>query len=140
MQNVLIDNGWKTRNAVGMMQAIGPLWARKEKDAWAYGLLTDDSHTNNAGMIHGGVITTLADHALSILAWEAMDRQACVTLQLDTHFIGACTPGDFIEVRGEVTSKTRSTLFLCASLHVGEKKIAQATGIWKAVQSKKQDN
>lgn len=138
MHNALTDNGWKTRNAVGLMHAIGPLWARKEQDSWAYGLLTNETHINNAGIVHGGVITTLADHALSILAWEEMDRQACVTLQLDTHFIGACKPGDFIEVRGNITSRTRSTLFLTATLQTADRKIAQATGIWKAVTPKTQ--
>lgn len=137
MQNDLLNNGWKTRNAVGLMDAIGPLWARKQEGGWAYGLLTTKAHVNNAGMIHGGVLTTLADHVLSILAWEAMDRQACVTLQLDTHFIAGVKPGDFIEVRGEIASKTRSTLFLNAHLTVGDKKVAQATGIWKAVPTKK---
>ncbi len=137
MKDTLLEQGWKTPRAVGLMQSIGPLWARKEENNWAYGLLTNDSHTNNAGMIHGGVMTTLTDHALSILAWEAMERQACVTLQLDTQFIAGAKPGDFLEVRGEITSQTRSMLFLSAKISCGERLIAQANGIWKLVKAKK---
>lgn len=125
------EHGWTPRRAVGLMALIGPLWARREGARWAYGLLATPSHANNAGSVHGGVVTTLADHALSVLAWEAMQRRPCVTMQLDTHFLAPAKPGDFIEVRGRVAHRTRSTLFLNGSLKVGETDIALATGIWK---------
>jgi acyl-coenzyme A thioesterase PaaI-like protein len=136
MYKKLIEHGWKQANAVGLMKTIGPLWAKREENNWVYGLLCDTNHINNAGMVHGGTVTTLSDHVLSILAWETMDRSPCVTLQLDTHFISGCKPGDFIEVRATVNSRTKSTLFLTATLSVSERIVAQSTGIWKMVPQK----
>ena len=137
MHEQLEQAGWKQRNAVGLMERIGPLWARREGDGWAYGLIADDGHINNAGIVHGGVMTTLADHALSILAWEAVGRQPCVTLQLDTYFMAASKPGDFIEVRGQISHQTRSTLFLDGILSVGEEPVARASGIWRLAPSQR---
>ena len=136
MHKELEELGWKRRSAVGFMERIGPLWARREGDGWIYGLLTDDGHVNNAGIVHGGVMTTLADHVMSIVAWEAMERRPCVTLQLDTYFLATAKPGDFIEVRGRISHKTRSTLFLDAVLSVNGSDVAKASGIWRAVSGK----
>lgn len=126
--------GWKQRQLPGFIQAAGPLWTRRDGDGWTYGILAGPSHANPAGRVHGGVLATLADHAVSIGAWEAVGRRPCVTVQLDTHFLAAATPGQFIEARTRVVRATRSLVFMQAALAVGDAEIATASAVLKVVE------
>ena len=85
---------------------------RRVDGSWRYGLPTAPDHGNNNGVVHGGVLMAFADHGLSFLAWEAADRAPCTTIQLNTHFLDAIMPGEFIELRGEVTRRTRGLVFV----------------------------
>ena len=77
-------DGWNPRSLDGFFGLVGPLWTRKEEGTWAYGFMAEPRHTNPAGVVHGGMLVTLIDHALSAIAWEANERRPCVTVQLDT--------------------------------------------------------
>lgn len=126
-------DGWKERRVPGLLGLVGPLWTRREDTGWAYGLLARDELTNPAGLVHGGLVTTLADHALSAIAWEATGRQPCVTVQMDTHFLGAARPGDFLEARARVARQGGSLLFLEGAVAAGGEEIALVAGVWKRV-------
>lgn len=125
--------GWKARSVPGLMDRVGPLWTRREDEGWGYGLLLDESHCNGAGMVHGGMVTMLADHALSALAWEAAGRQPCITVHLGTHFLAPIRPGDFLEARGSVAQQGRSLLFMEGKLFVSERVVSLVSGVWKQV-------
>lgn len=131
MEENLNSLGWKVRNVPGLINRIGPLWARRRGDNWEYGLMLDESHCNSAGLIHGGIVTTLADHALSAIAWEAAERRPCVTIQLGTHFLSPIRAGSFLVAQGSVVQLGRSTLFMEGVLSVDGKKVAVASGVWK---------
>jgi uncharacterized protein (TIGR00369 family) len=126
-------NGWKARTLGGFIEAAGPLWTRREAEGWAYAILAEEKHTNPAGIVHGGVLTTLLDHALSAIAWEANERRACVTVTLDVHFLSPSRPGDFIEARGQVVRQTGSLLFMRGALSVSGRDIASATALLKVL-------
>lgn len=91
--DMLREAGWGERRGMGFSALVGPLWSRREGDGWAYGLLTGEQHANQAGLVHGGLLATLMDQALSAVAWEALQRQPCVTVQLDTHYLALPVPG-----------------------------------------------
>ena len=122
-------DGWKPRALSGFVELVGPLWTRKEDEAWSYGLLAVAKHTNAVGIVHGGVLTTLLDHALSAIAWEANERKPCVTVALDVHFLEAVRPGDLIVARGRVVRKTASLAFMHGSLAVDEREIATGSAV-----------
>lgn len=125
--------GWKVRTLSGFIQTAGPLWTRREGDAWAYGLLAGTQHLNPVGVVHGGTLLTLLDHTISAVAWEASGRASCVTVQLDTHFIGAVRQGQFAEARAEVSRRTRSLIFMRGSLVVAQDLVLSAQAILKVV-------
>ncbi|HEY4174598.1 MAG TPA: PaaI family thioesterase [Rhodopila sp.] len=103
---------WRPLRNAAMPGGLGIPWAKKHGDQWLYGLLTGPEHANPAGVIHGGVLMAFADHGLSFLAWEAAERGPCTTIQLNTHFLDAIQPGEFLELRGEVTRRTRGLVFV----------------------------
>jgi acyl-coenzyme A thioesterase PaaI-like protein len=125
--------GWKPLKDPGFTQHIGPIWARREGEVWIYGLLPEAKHLNSRGVVHGGMLMSFADEALSLWVWEAAERKRCATIQLDTHFLAAIRPGQFVIARGEVTRRTRSVLFVRGSFSVGEREVATAKGIWKVL-------
>jgi len=124
--------GWKPARSAGAFMALaGPLWVRQEGQAWAYGVLAAAQHLNPAGMVHGGLLASLMDHALSAIAWEAADRAPCVTLQLDTHFLSPAQAGELMEVRGQVLRRSAGLVFLRGSLCVGERQVLAAQALMK---------
>jgi uncharacterized protein (TIGR00369 family) len=124
-------DGWKQRTLPGFFALVGPLWTRKEGDAWVYGIMAEDKHTNPAGIVHGGMLTTLVDHALSAIAWEANERQPCITVALDIHFLAPVRPGQFIAARGRIVRQTSSLVFMQGNLTVDRDEIATAGAILK---------
>ncbi len=127
----LVAGGWKERALPGFMGHAGPLWTRREGDAWAYGMRLEDKHLNPAGRVHGGALMTLLDHAVSAVAWEAAGRVPCVTLQLDSQFLGAALAGQFAEVRVGIVRQTGSLVFARAELAANGEPLMIAQAILK---------
>lgn len=124
-------DGWKSRELPGFFGLVGPLWARKEGDTWAYAIVAEARHTNPAGIVHGGMLTTLLDHTLSVIAWEANQRRPCVTVALDVQFLAPARPDDLVVARGRVARQTSSLVFMQGNLSVGGEAIATASAIMK---------
>ena len=112
---------------------MGIPWAKRIDGLWRYGLPTAEAHANNNGVIHGGVLMAFADHGLSFLAWEAAERAPCTTIQLNTHFLDAVKPGEFIELHGEVTRRTRGLVFVRGSVVAHERNVGAVDGIWRVL-------
>ena len=127
-----LSQGWKPHELPGFMGLAGPLWTRREDDGWAYGLQVQRQHLNPAGVLHGGALLTLVDHALSTVAWQSLQRQPCLTLQLDSQFLASVAEGGFVVVRARVTQRTRSLLFLQGLATVEDTPVLQAQAIMKA--------
>jgi uncharacterized protein (TIGR00369 family) len=96
-------------------------------------LLTGARHVNPAGLVHGGLLATLMDHALSATAWEASGRLPCVTVQLDTQFIAAVQPGSFLVASSTITRQTASLIFMRGVLTVEARVVATGSAILKVV-------
>jgi uncharacterized protein (TIGR00369 family) len=135
-------DGWRPLPGAALPAAMGIPWAKRQDGAWRYGLPTTPDHGNNNGVVHGGVLMAFADHGLSFLAWEAAERASCTTIQLNTHFLDAAHPGEFLELRGEVTRRTRGLVFVrgvvaarCFSegRHSGTRDVVAIDGIWRVL-------
>jgi acyl-coenzyme A thioesterase PaaI-like protein len=130
-------DGWRAMHGAALPSGIGVPWARRAEGSWHYGLLTNDEHGNPNGVVHGGVMMAFADHGLSLIAWAAAERSPCTTIQLNTHFLDAIKPGEFIELRGEVTRRTRGLVFVRGVISVraagGERDVGAVDGIWRVL-------
>jgi len=126
--------GWRPRSLPGFAGLVGPLWTRKEESAWAYGVLAGPEHLNPAGLVHGGLLMSLMDHALSAIAWEAVGRRACVTVQMDTQFLRGARAGDFLLARGHVTRATSRLVFMSGTASVGDQQILAASALLKVLE------
>jgi uncharacterized protein (TIGR00369 family) len=133
-------DGWRPLKAVPLPGGLGIPWAKNTGGRWSYGMPTGGEHTNVNGVVHGGVLMTLADHGLSLLAWEAAERAPCTTIQLNTHFLDAIAPGEFVELRGEVTRRTRGLVFLRGALLArgadNIRDVGAVEGIWRVLRQR----
>ncbi len=127
-------DGWRPMRGGALPAAIGIPWAKRSDDHhWHYGLQTTAEHANPQGALHGGILMTFADHGLSLLAWEAAHRAPCTTIQLNTHFLAAVEPGEFVELRGDVTRATKGLVFVRGILTVGDRDVGAVDGIWRVL-------
>ena len=123
--------GWRLMKAGPMPAGLGIPWSRRVEGVWEYGMLTQPDHVNPAGAVHGGVLMTFADHVLGLYVWAVSKGAPNVTIQLNTHFLAAVAPGDFVVLRGQVTRGAKSLVFVRALLSVGERDVVAADGIWR---------
>lgn len=124
--------GWSPVEIAGFMGLIGPLLRPTQNDQKdRYALLATKAHTNPIGLVHGGVLTSLLDQVMAVVAWNAADRQPTVTIQMDTRFLGAARAGDLLETRATIQRATRSLIFVDAEITSAAQPVASATAIMK---------
>ncbi|MEJ0026738.1 MAG: PaaI family thioesterase [Rhizomicrobium sp.] len=110
----------------------GPIWRLPaEGEARRFALPVADKHMNSAGSVHGGLLMTFADIAMSQTARAVSGAPACSTVSLTCDFVGPGKPGDILEARVRVTRQTRTMVFLSADIVAGDRTVAVATGLWK---------
>jgi len=87
-----------------------PIYSRRTADAVIIGLRLAKPHTNSRGLIHGGLIATLADNAMGLSCGVKHGVGArLVTVGLTVDFVGAAETGQWLAVESEVI-KTGGTL------------------------------
>nr|WP_255574827.1 PaaI family thioesterase [Caldovatus aquaticus] len=113
---------------------------RRERDGGPlFGVLTDPRHNNGRGVVHGGILASIMDHALGKTVGDAVRPQRCATIQLDLHYLAPVAPGEFVTARCEVTRRTRSVVFVRGELFAGGRAVLAASGIWKVLESSRRE-
>jgi uncharacterized protein (TIGR00369 family) len=120
--------GWKVVRQNGFGELVGPIW--RNGDA-RFGVLVEAKHLNFANIVHGGMLTTLADQAMGMTALRATGNKPHATIELNMQFVGAVRLGEFVEAHCEIVRLTRAIIFMQCKLAVGARVVANATGIWK---------
>lgn len=124
--------GWKPIALGGFADHMGPLLAGRGEDGdWRYALRATETHANRAGRVHGGVLTALADQAMSLVAWEAAGRVPVLTVQFNASFVDAALPGDLLTAEARIDRRTRTLLFLSGRILTPRGPTLLVTGIWK---------
>ena len=110
----------------------GPIWRLPvDGEVRRFALVVGDKHMNSAGSVHGGLLMTFADIAMSQTARAVSGAPVCSTVSLTCDFVGPGRLGDILEARVRVTRQTRTLVFLLADIAAGERPVAVATGLWK---------
>ncbi len=124
-------HGWRQKDDTGFSAIVGPIWEREESGGVRYGMLTHAMHVNSNGVVHGGVIATLADSALAYASRRASGGRRQATIQLDVHYVDSGHIGEFLEVEAIVTRTTRSVAFVTGRISAGDRLVATAQGVWR---------
>jgi uncharacterized protein (TIGR00369 family) len=111
-----------------------PLYSKQTDKAVFMGLRLAKPHTNARGLIHGGLIASLADNSMGYSCALAKDwATSFVTVSLSVDYVGSAQLGQWLAVECEVI-KTGSTLCFAQSLiKADEIVIARANGTFRVV-------
>jgi uncharacterized protein (TIGR00369 family) len=111
-----------------------PLYSRRTDKAVIMGLRLAKPHTNGRGLVHGGLIASLADNAMGYSCAQATGwASSFVTISLSIDFTGRAEIGQWLAVESDVI-RTGSTICFAQSLiRADDVVIARANGTFRVV-------
>lgn len=110
-----------------------PIFSKRTADAVVIGLRLAKPHTNSRGLIHGGLITSLADNAMGLSCGVRLDGARLLTVSLAIDFVGSAQVGQWLAIESHVI-KTGSTLCFAQCLVTADGvPIARANGTFRVV-------
>lgn len=113
---------------------VGPLYRLADTEDGAvkrFAFAVTEKHMNAAGSVHGGMLMTLADLAMSRTSRLVSGAKSCATVSLNCDFVGPGRLGDIVEARVRVTRRSRTIVFLAAELAANDRVLLTANGLWK---------
>ena len=110
-----------------------PLYSRREGSHFLLGLRIATPHCNARGILHGGVISALADDALGLSCVVESEGMSALTVHLSTEFLSVGQIGQWLEFRAELIKVGRSIAFARATVSADANVIADATEIFKMI-------
>lgn len=90
-------------------------------------------HCNTGGMIHGGLLMTMADLALCAACRDGLEGERAITVSLNAEFLSAGQEGDFVEAKAELTRRGRSMAFARCLITAGDKTLMTASAVTRRV-------
>ncbi len=116
------------------LDLLGPVYNRRTDRALLIGFFAAEKHCNARGVVHGGVISSLADVALGYSAVVSQDQpKPLVTANLSVDYAGAAKLGDWIEIETDVQKVGGKMAFANCYVRVGAKRIARASAVFSVV-------
>ncbi|PWR22310.1 PaaI family thioesterase [Zavarzinia compransoris] len=111
-----------------------PIYTRAVAGAPSLALRVRAAHANGRGLLHGGVLSTLADNAMG-LAVAAAERglTGLVTVSLSLDFIGAVRLGQWLEVVPVLVRATRGLAFTEARATADGEACARASAVFRVL-------
>jgi len=122
---------WKLREQQRYNSTLGPMWVRRREDGSVV-VRTRPGHLqgNLGNNVHGGAILTQIDISLFVCARlnGALETGPGVTLDLNTHFLGAGRVGEPLDVETEILRETGRLLFMRGLAVQNDIRIASFSG------------
>ena len=114
------------------LRHLGQLWFRRDDDGNpVIALRAEAGHLNIQGMTHGGMLTTLADGALSISVAIARERRgATVTVSLTADVLASGRLGDWLEAHVRITKLGSRLAYANCDVKVGSKHLLRSSGVF----------
>jgi uncharacterized protein (TIGR00369 family) len=132
MTAAVLPEGAEEIPFAGYNKYIGPMYRLPDEGGLhRFCFRVEDRHMNCAGTVHGGMLMSLADIAMSRAARAGTGAGNSSTVSLSCDFVGPGKLGDVIEARVRVTRRTRTIVFLSADIISAGRTLLVASGVWK---------
>ncbi len=105
------------------------------KDPVGLGFLTNETHSNINGVVHGGALATLADIGLFLIASDGKDKMNGATLSLSLNYLRPGKMGRFIHCQGRVVRAGSSIIFVEGSILDQAEELLTFNGVIKRFRS-----
>ena len=115
-------------------QRIGPIYSKLAgTNQFKLGFLVDESHLNIERVVHGGMLSTVADQAIGInVAHANSQANDVLTMHLSIDFISPAVLGDWVEATVTLSKTSGRVRFGNCELKVGERLVLKASAIFTA--------
>ncbi|MEN9317423.1 MAG: hypothetical protein RIS35_3816 [Pseudomonadota bacterium] len=111
-----------------------PIWSRRVDDVLYMGVVASQAHCNSRGIVHGALLTALADNAMGLsCALARRDSSHMLTTNLSIDFVAACQRGQWLEVRPSLVRASGRLCVASALLFADGEPCARANGTFRAL-------
>ena len=125
----------------GFMSHIGGLSLIKlDINNFEFSVDVKKIHLNSGEIAHGGFLSTIADTGMGTAAHILAGSMRCVTISLDVKFISAALLNQTLTGNVKIQKKTKSLIFITCEIFNLAGIVVAATGVWKILQSSKNQN
>jgi len=113
---------------------LGPIYQKKASSGLILGMVAEEKHCNARGLVHGGVLGSLADITLGYnAAFSTNPPTSMVTVSQTIDYAGKAEKGDWIEVHADVQKVGRRIAFANCYFYVNSQRIARASAVFSVV-------
>jgi uncharacterized protein (TIGR00369 family) len=118
-----------------------PLYSKRTEKAVVLGLRVAKPHTNQQGLVHGGLIATLADSAMAYSCRQVMGSWASwmATISLTVDFVGPAQIGQRLTVESDVIKTGKTICFAQSLIKADNSVIARANATFRVVAKHQSD-
>jgi uncharacterized protein (TIGR00369 family) len=118
-----------------------PLYSKRTEKAVVLGLRVAKPHTNQQGLVHGGLIATLADSAMAYSCRQVMGSWASwmATISLTVDFVGPAQIGQWLTVESDVIKTGKTICFAQSLIKADNSVIARANATFRVVAKHQSD-
>lgn len=116
----------------GLTDPWEPLYSRNTGEAVFIGLRAGPAHANSRGLVHGALMTALADNAMGLsCALKTGGAGGLVTINLAMDFLASARMGQWLEIRPTMLKAGSSMAFACATIHADDQLCARANATFR---------
>ena len=132
MSHVQVPPGFKPAQFDGAyLQHVGPYYVSKQADTCQVGLPVGPAHINYIDVAHGGVLTTLADVALSFQVFlSEKPNPAVSTVNLNTNFVSPARLGDWLIADGFIDRLGKTTALVHGSIRCEDRLVMTMNAVF----------
>lgn len=117
-----------------VLELVGPLYLRREADNITLALLAQDKHCNSRGVVHGGILATLADTALGYaLLLDDPGSAGVATVSLSLDYAAAAQRGDWLQAEVRIQRRGSRLAFANCYLTAAGQPIVRASGVFQMI-------
>ena len=133
-----VPEGFKTARFDGLyLKHVGPYFTKRTDDTVLVGLSVEEHHINYVDIAHGGILTTLADVALSFQVYLCERPSPMVTtVSLTTNFLGAVKLGDFLIADGYIDRLGKRIAYTHGAIRRDDDVVMTMSGVFNVQRQK----
>ena len=126
MPTMSVPDGYELFSASPFGELVGPLYVGLRDSGPTIAVRVDSRHANRIGRAHGGLMTTVADIALTRAALERLPPKARVaTADLHIAFLESVSEGEWLEAIPSIDRVGRSLIHGSCVLEAGARTAAR---------------
>ncbi|MFC4295601.1 PaaI family thioesterase [Novosphingobium tardum] len=132
MTEIAAPPGFKSAGfSPGFLDRGGPYFLGKGLEGTIVGMRVEEGHLNYQDVAHGGVLTTLADVALSFVLFASEKPPLPVaTATLTVNFLGGARLGDWLEAEARIDRIGKRLGYASGTIRCGDTVVATMSGVF----------